>query len=103
MYVSRLTFHTQPGKTQEVQQNLRKLIELAQQAGAERPRILRSHFASLGAPDVVFEQESPDLATLEEQIKKVTENPEFQQWTGQISGLLAESPKREIYLVADSG
>ena len=103
MYVSRLTFHCQPGKTGEVQEQLKKLLALAAQAGAGRPRILRSHFASLGAPDVVFEQEAPDLATLEEQIKKVTDTQEFQQWTGHMSSLLSESPKREIYLVAGSG
>ena len=103
MYVSRLTFHCQPGKTQEVQEELKKLLALAARAGAGRPRILRSHFASLGAPDVVFEQDAPDLATLEEQIKQVTENQEFQQWTAHMSSLLAESPKREIYLVAEEG
>lgn len=99
MYVSRLTFHSQPGKSQEIETQLQKLKSLVEGADAGKPRILRSHFASLGAPDIVFEQESPDLATLEEQIRRVTENPEFQEWTGHMSDLLAQSPKREVYLV----
>jgi hypothetical protein len=69
--------------------------------GGLRPRLLHNHFASLGAPDVVFEQEAPNLETLETQIKEVTENAAFQQWTGHISGLLAQSPKRELYLVVE--
>ena len=101
MYVSRLTFHCQPGKTNEVEQELKRLLDLVRQAGAGQPRILRSHFASAGAPDVVFEQEAADLTVLEAQIKKVTDLPEFQQWSGHMSGLLADSPKREIYLVAE--
>jgi hypothetical protein len=99
MYVSRLTFHTQPGKTQEVEQELRQLVDMVSKVGGIRPRVLHNHFASLGAPDVVFEQEAPDLETLEAQIKEVTENAAFQQWTGRMSGLLAQSPKRELYLI----
>jgi hypothetical protein len=101
MYVSRLTFHTQPGKTGEVEQELRKLVAMVGEVGGLRPRVLRNHFASLGAPDVVLEQEAPALETLETQIKQVTENPAFQQWTGHISGLLAQSPKREVYLIIE--
>jgi hypothetical protein len=101
MYVSRLTFHTQPGKTHEVEQELRKLKEMVSKVGGLRPRVLHNHFASLGAADVVFEQEAQDLQTLEAQIKQVTENAAFQQWTGHVSGLLAQSPKREVYLVMD--
>src|ERR671918_392650 len=97
MYVSRLTFHTQPGKTHEVEQELYKLKDMVSKVGGLRPRVLRNHFASLGAPDVVFEQETQDLETLETQIKEVTENAAFQQWTGHMSGLLAQSPKREVY------
>ena len=63
--------------------------------------MLRNHFASLGAPDVVFEQEAPDLETLETQITQVTERAEFQQWSGHMSELLAQSPKREVYLVVE--
>jgi len=101
MYVSRLTFHTQPGKTGEVEQELRKLMAMVGEVGGLRPRVLRNHFASLWAPDVVLEQEAPALETLETQIKQVTENPAFQQWTGHISGLLAQSPKREVYLIIE--
>jgi len=101
MYVSRLTFHTLPGKTHDVEQELHKLRDLVAKVGGIRPRILRNHFASLGAPDIVFEQESPALETLERQIKAVTDSTDFQQWTGQMSGLLAQSPKREMYLVVE--
>jgi quinol monooxygenase YgiN len=101
MYVSRLTFHTQPGKTGEVEQELRKLVAMVGEVGGLRPRVLRNHFASLGAPDVVLEQEAPALETLETQIKQVTENPAFQQWTGHISGLLAQPPRREVYLIIE--
>jgi quinol monooxygenase YgiN len=102
MFISRLTFHTEPGKTAEVEQELQKLTAMVNQVGGLRPRVLRNHFASLGAPDVVFEQEARDLGTLETQIKQVTESPDFQRWTQHMSGLLAQSPKREIYLVVES-
>jgi hypothetical protein len=59
------------------------------------------HFASPGAPDIVFEQEAADLASLEKQITKLTDNPDFQAWTKKMSGLLTQSPKREVYLVVD--
>jgi hypothetical protein len=101
MYVSRLTFHTQPGKTQMVEQKLHKLTAMVSEVGGLRPRVLHNHFASLGAPDVVFEQEAPDLATLESQIKQVAESATFQQWTGDMAGLLAQSPKREVYLIVE--
>src|SRR5262249_49713771 len=101
MYVSRLMFHTLPGKTHDVEHALHTLRTLVTQAGGGQPRILRNHFASLGAPDVVFEQDAADLETLETQIRQVTERTEFQQWSQQMSGLLAESPKREVYLVVE--
>jgi hypothetical protein len=101
MYVSRLTFHTLPGKTHDVADELHKLRDMVTKAGGVRPRILRNHFASLGAPDIVFEQEAPDLEALETQIKHVTESADFQKWTGHMSELLAQSPKREVYLVAE--
>jgi hypothetical protein len=101
MYVSRLTFHTLPGKTHDVEHALHTLVTMVGQAGGERPRILRNHFASLGAPDVVFEQEAPTLETLETQISQVTERAEFQRWSQQMSGLLAQSPKREVYLAVE--
>jgi hypothetical protein len=101
MYVSRLAFHTIPGKTSEVEQELRNLRSLVAAGGGQRSRILRAHFASLGAPDLVFEQEATDLADLERQLKGVTENPDFQQWSKRVSSLLAQSPKREVYLVGE--
>lgn len=101
MYVSRLAFHTNPGSTHVVEQQLQKLLAMVQEVGGLRPRILRNHFASQGAPDVVFEQEAPDLETLETQIQQVTERDTFQEWTGTMSGLLAQSPKREVYLTVE--
>jgi hypothetical protein len=83
-----------------VEQELQKLLSMVKNVGGVKPRILRNYFASQGAPEVVFEQEAPDLETLEMQIKQVTECDDFQQWTGTISGLLAQCPKREIYLTA---
>jgi quinol monooxygenase YgiN len=102
MYVSRLAFHTHPGQTDTVEQELHKLLDMVHNVGGIRPRILRNHFASQGAPDVVFEQEAPDLETLEAQIKRVTEREDFQRWTSTMSGLLAQSPKREIYLTVEA-
>lgn len=98
MYVSRLTFHVLPGRTDELGQALKRLAAMVNRAGGDNVRVLRTHYASLGAPDVVFEQEAPDLATLEEQIAKVTKDRGFQRWSDGVSDLLAESPKREIYL-----
>ncbi len=77
MYVSRLLFHTVPGKTGQVEQELRKLREMASAAGGIRARILHAHFASLGAADVVFEQEAPDVAALEQQISQLTSSTDF--------------------------
>jgi len=99
MYVSRLTFHTLPGKTQEVEERLNTLLRWVEHAGGSRPRIMRTHYGSLGAPDLVFEQEVADPGVLETQIKQVTENQEFQQWAKQISGLLEQSSKRELYKI----
>ena len=101
MYVSRLTFHTHPGKTHEAEQELQTLVAMVRQAGGGRPHILRNHFASLGAPDIVFEQEAPDLEALETQIAQVTKRKEFQQWSSHMSELLAQSPKREVYLMVE--
>ncbi len=99
MYLSRLTFHTVPGKTQEVEERLNTLLRWVEHAGGSRPRIMRTHYGSLGAPDLVFEQEVADPGVLEAQIKQVTENQEFQQWAKQISGLLEQSSKRELYKI----
>jgi hypothetical protein len=66
-------------------------------AGGVKARILHTHFASLGAPDIVFEQEVDDLAGFESQLRKLTESKAFQSWTKKMSPLLRESPKRELY------
>ena len=102
VYLSRFSFHAVPGKTGEVEEQLQELAEMVAKAGGKHPRILHAHFASSGAPDVIFEQEAPDLAALENQIKKLTDNGDFQIWTKKMSSLLTESPKREIYLVRNS-
>jgi hypothetical protein len=99
MYVSRLTFHTLPGKTHEAEEKLMALLNWVENAGGIRPRVMRTQFGSLGAPDLVFEQEVLDPGTLEMQIKKVTENKDFQQWAQQISQLLEQSSKRELYQI----
>lgn len=101
MYVSRLAFHTLPGHTGEVERELRQLRTIVAASGGRQSRILRAHFASLGAPDLVFEQEADDLGDLEKQLKGVTDNPDFQEWSKRVSALLAQSPKREIYLVSE--
>ncbi len=102
MYVSRLNFYTISGKSGEVEQQLKDLRTMVErQGGGTLPRILRTHFASLGAPDIVFEQEAADMAALEEQIAKVTESPEFQNWSRQTSTLLMQSPKCEVHLVVE--
>jgi len=63
-------FHTVPGKTTELENQLRALRDLVRQAGGDNPRILHAHFASPEAPDVVFVQDAPDMATLEKQIPR---------------------------------
>jgi hypothetical protein len=64
-------------------------------------RVLRTHFGSLGAPDLAFEQEAPDLAALEREIGAVTANAEFQTLSRELSALLARTPKREIYQIIE--
>jgi hypothetical protein len=99
MYVSKLNFRTMPGKSQELEEMLGTLVEMVASAGGSSPRVLRTHFASPGAPDVVFEQEAEDLAALERQIGKVTGLKKFQEWSGKVSPLLAQSPHREIFSI----
>ena len=103
MYVSRLTFHTLPGKTHEVEQQLVTLLRWVENAGGRNARVMRTHFGSLGAPDLVFEQEVEDPGTLERQIKKVTEGIDFQPWANKTSGLLEQSSKRELYQITAPG
>ena len=102
MYVSRLTFHTLPGKTQEVEEKLITLREWVAEAGGLSPRVMRTHYGSAGAPDLVFEQEVANPDALENQIKKVTENGRFQEWARQVAGLLEQSSKRELYQISRS-
>jgi hypothetical protein len=99
MYVSRLTFHTLPGHTGEVEEQLRSLQQMVSGVGGQHVRVLRSHFASLGAPDIVFEQDAEALETLEQQIQQVATSADFTRWSQDVSPLLAESPKREVYEV----
>ena len=99
MYLSRLTFHTLPGRTLEVEERLMSLLSWVTKAGGLKPRVMRTHYGSLGAPDLIFEQEVEDPGTLEAQIKKVTETSEFQQWAKEVSGLLEQSSKRELYQI----
>ena len=99
MYVSRMPFHVAPGRTTDVEHHLQSLKRMIDEAGGQRCRILRTHFASDGAPDVILEQEADDLSALENQIKKVTDRPEFQTWSREMSSMLLRPPKREAYLV----
>jgi hypothetical protein len=99
MYASSLMFHTLPGKTGELEKELRSLVKLVEDAGGENVKILHTHFASPEAPNVVFVQDAPDLETLEKQIHKVTSDASFQQWTKKVSSLLRQTPNREIHLV----
>jgi hypothetical protein len=102
MYVSRLTFHTLPGKTQEVEEKLITLREWVAEAGGLSPRVMRTHYGLAGAPDLVFEQEVANPDALENQIKRVTENSRFQEWARQVAGLLEQSSKRELYQISRS-
>jgi hypothetical protein len=99
MYVSRLAFHTLPGKTQEAEDQLATLRRWVEQAGGSNPRVMRTHYGSSGAPDLVFEQEVADPGALEEQIQRVTNNAGFQQWAQRVSALLEQPSKRELYAI----
>jgi hypothetical protein len=99
MYMSRLSFATLPGHTHQVEDKLRRLRDLVVSSGGTHVRVLRAHFASLGAPDLIFEQEVPDLATLEREIGDVVTKAAFQELSLEISQLLAGAPKREVYEV----
>jgi hypothetical protein len=103
MYISRLTFHTLPGKTQEVEVKLVTLGKWVADAGGLSPKVMRTHYGSLGAPDLVFEQEVPEPGTLELQIKTVTENKDFKPWAQQVAKLLEQSSKRELYQITHPG
>jgi hypothetical protein len=99
VFLSRLSFHTLPGKTDEVEGKLMKLLEWVEAAGGSKPRIMRTHFGSIGEPDLLFEQEAEDLGALETQIQKVTANGDFHSWSQQVSGLLQQASKRELFRI----
>ena len=101
MYASSLMFHTMPGKTGELEKALQALRKLVQDAGGQNVRILHTHLASPEAANVVFVQDAPDLATLEQQIHRITADASFQRWTKTVSPLLRQSPNREIYRVVE--
>jgi len=100
MYVSRLSFSVRPGHTHEVEAALGELAALIQQSGSRSTRILRTSYASLGAPDLQFEQEADSLAALEASIEQVTANAAFQRWSEKITPALLHAPKRELFRVA---
>ena len=64
--LSRFSYCAVPGKSGELEHELKKLRDLVVNAGGVRPKILHTHFASPGAPDIVFEQEAADLPRSEE-------------------------------------
>jgi hypothetical protein len=102
MFVSRLAFHTLPGKTAIVENKLQQLAQWVERAGSARPRIMRTHYGSPGAPDLIFEQEVENPATLEEQIKDVTGQQAFHEWAQEVAPLLEQSSKRELYEIINS-
>lgn len=101
MYVSRLSFCTVPGKGHEASEQLRTLVELIAQRTGSRPRVLRTHFASLGEADFQLEQEIGSLAELEQGLSSVTANEEFRRWSEGFSTLLLRSPQREVLEIVD--
>jgi len=101
MYVSRLTFLTLPGKTGEVGHELKTFAWYRQASGWREYENTAHPFCLTWRPDVVFTQDAPELQTLEEQIRKVTAEPTFQQRSRKVSPLLSQSPNREIYMVVD--
>jgi hypothetical protein len=99
MYVSRMSFYTRPGHTEDVAQRLRQLADMIVGTGLSRPRVLRVSMASPGAPDLLFEQEVESLADLERGIHGVTDKDAFHQWSAAVSELLLHPPKREVLMV----
>lgn len=102
MFLSRLTFHTLPGKTETVEKKLMTLAHWVDQAGGVKPRVMRTHFSAPGAPDLLFEQEVQDPGVLEQQIRAVTANNEFHRWAEQVAPLLERSSKRELFKIVDT-
>jgi hypothetical protein len=77
------------------------LAHWVDQAGGAKSRVMRTYYSSAGAPDLFFEQEVPDPGTLEQQIKTVTEKKEFQEWLQEVTPLLDNSSKRELFKIVD--
>ena len=101
MYVSRLSFSTVPGKGHIASDELHKLASIISSKTGAKPRVLRTHFGSLGEADLQIEQEVPSMAELENQLREVAGNPEFRAWSEGFSKLLLRSPQREIMEVLD--
>jgi quinol monooxygenase YgiN len=101
MYVSRLSFHTRPGHTEEVARRLKNLADMVVATGPSPARVLRISMASPGAPDLQFEQEFASLADLEHSMQRVVAESEFQQWSRETSELLLQPPKREILTIEE--
>lgn len=99
MFVSRLSFYTRPGRTEEVAQRLKELADMIVATGLPRPRILRISMASPGAPDLQFEEEFNALSDLERSMERVVSLPEFSQWSRETSERLLHPPKRELLTV----
>ncbi|MEA2639572.1 MAG: hypothetical protein QOF51_966 [Chloroflexota bacterium] len=99
MYVSRLSFYTRPGHTEEVARRLSELADMIERGGSQRPRVLRMSFGSPGSPDLQMEQEVDSLGDLERGIHGVTERDDFRAWSAGTSELLLQVPKREILMV----
>jgi hypothetical protein len=85
-----------------VENKLQQLAQWVGEAGGERLRIMRTHYSSPGAPDLIFEQEVENPAALEEQIKSVTGQHAFHDWSQQVASLLEQSSKRELYKIINS-
>ncbi len=96
MYVSRLSFSTLPGKGHLASDELHKLAGIIESKTGTKPRVLRTHFGSMGEADFQLEQDVPTMAELETELKAVTVDPQFRQWSEGFSHLLQKSPKREI-------
>ena len=101
MYSSKLMFHTVAGKTADWKINY-ALYAIWCARRAVTIRESSTLILLRPAPDVVFVQDAPDLATLEKQIHQITSNAAFQECTKKVSPLLRQSPNRKIYLVVDA-
>src|SRR5579862_9103784 len=99
MYISRLMFNTVPGKGPEACEQLKTLAHFIHEKTGVQPRILRTHFSSLGEADLALEQDVDSMDTLEGQIRTMAQSPDFRSWSEGFSPLLLRSPKREVFEV----